>query len=465
MSTYGASANKAVSAALDEREDKCGESLFAGDYVYTSWPGVDAAGSLLRVKLSDGSFQRKPDQLGRNYWAILGTPAVRRSTAYFGRTLRGVTACEFGQGTQWESFRWSKPEGFTPVISSPALTKNHCLFTTITGELVAVPLSAQGSDLTSFQPAPYRFQTLSGKFIASSPAVSNGRVYFGTDDGCIYVLSSEGKQKPRKPNLLIHGRRAKPQPATKRYGWPSPFGGPNNNSFVDDAQLRPPLRLRWAVRSAGMFKQQMSATEDDLVYQTMAGTIGCLEQATGRLRWRRRITPTAGGETVGYSGVLCAEDKVVVHVPSFRESELVCLSHEAGEQLWRRSTGQTRGSTARAAPVAAAGHVVLGHTLAAEDNKKAKTAVVTAWDAETGEVAWRIKMNTAGEVRRPTGAADGNTVFFTSTFRGRREGRQGETLAIDAQSGKVLWRVKDIYGGGESSAKAPGAAARLRQFS
>lgn len=424
----------------------------SGDYVYTAWPGVDAAGSLLRVRLADGAFERKTDQLGRNYWAILGTPAVRGETVYFGRTLRGVTAYEFGKGTQWESFRWSRPAGFTPVISSPALTKDHCLFTTMTGELIAVPLAARGSDLDELKPKPFRFQTPHGKFISSSPAVSGGRVFFGSDDGHLYVLGPDGRQQPREEALTVHERRAKPQPATgRRYGWPSPFGGPNNNSYVDDAQLKPPLRLRWAVRSFGMFKQQMSATEDDLVYQTMTGTVGCIEQTTGRLRWRIRVTPTGGGETVGYSGVLCSGGKVFLHVPSFRESEIVCLDQLDGSLVWRKPTGQTRGSTARAAPVAAANRIVFGYTAPGQD-EKTQRAVVEAWNADTGEVAWQVEMNSRGDLRRPTGAADGDIVFFTSAVRGRRDDDQGETLAIDAKSGKVLWRINDVFGGGGSSA-------------
>lgn len=425
----------------------------AGDYVYTAWPGVDAAGCLLRVRLADGKFERKPDQLGRDYWAILGTPAVRGATVYFGRTIRGVTAYEFEKGTQWESFRWSQPKGFTPVISSPVLTKDHCVFTTITGELIAVPLSARGADLENLKPEPFRFQTPHGKFISSTPAVSGGRVYFGCDDGYFYVLSPGGQQQPRKEKLTVHQRRAKPQPASPaRYGWPSPFGGPHNNSFVDDAQLQPPLQMRWAVRSFAMFKQQMSATGDDLVFQSMAGTVACIEQATGRLRWRTRVAPAGGGETVGYSGVLCTGGKVVLHVPSHRESEIVCLDQQSGEVLWRKPTGQTRGSTARAAPVAAANRIVFGYTAPQPDDEKTKAAVVEAWNADTGEVAWQVKMNTRGNTLRPNGAADGDVVFFTSAFRGSRGEVQGETLAIDAASGQVKWRAKDVYGGGESSA-------------
>ena len=200
-----------------------------------------------------------------------------------------------------------------------------------------------------------------------------------------------------------------------------------------------------------MFKQQMSATENDIVYQTMAGTVGCLEQTTGRLRWRTRLAPTSAGETVGYSGVLCSDGKVLVHVPSHRVSEIVCLDEQTGDVVWRKPTGQTRGSTARAAPVIAAGNVVFGYTAPQSDNKN-KVAVIEAWNADTGSAAWQVEMQAHGDLRRPTGAGDDDVVYFTSCIRSGRNDDQGETLAIDARTGKVLWRNKEIFGAGGGSA-------------
>ena len=113
-------------AALGKDDGIPMQSSIAGDSVYTGWPGVDAAGTLLRVSLADGSFDPKKDQLGRERWAIFGTPAARGSTAYFGRHIRGVAAHEYGKGTLWETYRWTDPAGYTPTAGSPALSRDHC---------------------------------------------------------------------------------------------------------------------------------------------------------------------------------------------------------------------------------------------------------------------------------------------------------------------------------------------------
>src|SRR5262249_4380239 len=115
----------------------------------------------------------------------------------FGRHIRGLTAYEFGKGTLWESYRWTDPERYTPVIGSPTLTREHCVFTTAVGELVIVALGARGSGLDKLAPAPFRFKTPGGKPISSSPAVSRGHVFFGGDDGCLYVLGPGGKAEPQ----------------------------------------------------------------------------------------------------------------------------------------------------------------------------------------------------------------------------------------------------------------------------
>lgn len=423
----------------------------AGDYVYTAWPGVDAAGSLLRVKLEDGSFDRKSDQLGRTYWAIFGAPAVRGETAYFGRSTLGCTAYEFGaRKTHWESFDRSRPDEFQAVVSSPALSRDHCLFTTIKGELIAVPLEARGSGLDRLEPAPFRFRTPHGKWIASSPAISNGRVYFGCDDGFLYVLGAGGKATPRQEKLTVHLRRTPAGSATgKRYDWPGPFGGPSNNNVVDDVELKPPFRVRWAVRAFASFKQPPSAVGDDLLFQSEEGTLACLEQATGRVRWRTRMSDALSGGLRMYSGVLCADGKVFANASQPRDSRFFCFDLETGELLWSRPTGQTFGSKSRASAVYASGRVAFGYTIGSDDDyRKAALAVVEAWDAETGETAWRVEMNAQGAIKRPTAASHGDTFYFTTTFGSTSKADRGETIAIDAKTGTVLWRADGVFGDG-----------------
>ena len=63
---------------------------------------------------------------------------------------------------------------------------------------------------------------------------------------------------------------------------------------ADDPGLKPPFRVRWAVRAADTFRPAPSATESDAIFTGMFGMITCLEQATGRQRWRVRLPAQLG---------------------------------------------------------------------------------------------------------------------------------------------------------------------------
>ena len=418
-------------AALGKDDGIPMQSSIAGDSVYTGWPGVDAAGTLLRVSLADGSFDPKKDPLGRDRWAIFGTPAARGSTAYFGRHIRGVAAHEYGKGTLWESFRWTDPAGYTPTAGSPALSKDHCVFTTLKGELIAVPLAAQGSGLDKMKGAPFRFAVPGGKPISSSPAISQGHVFFGGDDGALYVLGPGGQLAPKELPALQERRSRVTSATGARYAWPSPYGSAANANFVEDPGLKAPFRLRWAVRGLGVFVQPLSATEEDLVGVTLEGTALCLEQQTGRLRWRRRLP---GEDAHGTTGVLCDGGRAYVVRPSAKKGMLYALDLSDGHTIWSAPIGAAQWY-ARGAPVLADGILAFGHV-------KAEASVVEAWDAATGKPAWEVKLDEAKWEGH--GCALGGVMVFSG---GARPDSKGETVAIDAKSGKVLWRTTEAHCG------------------
>lgn len=224
-----------------------------GEFVYCAFPGKDGKGAFLRVSLDDGSFDERRDVL-QDQWAVMAAPAVRGQTAYYSREAFGVSAYRFGDhaAIQWDSFG-DATEGFTPSLSSPALSRNHCLFTTFNGELFAVDLAAHGRGLDGMTGQVDRFRTPHGSAISSSPAIADGRVYFGCDDGYLYVLGGgEGVPVRQDPRVLSQ-RRSQVVPAGQRaYGWPSAFGGSRNANFVDDDGFQPPFTLKWAARSGGL---------------------------------------------------------------------------------------------------------------------------------------------------------------------------------------------------------------------
>src|SRR5262245_11275042 len=181
-----------------------------GDWIYTGYPSTDQYGGSMRVRLADGSFDRTKDFRSTSYpgynWAVHNTQAVRGSTTFVPTHYMGVHAFDFGaRRALWHARTDNTLDQrqFTSCIASPALTKDHCVFGTIGGEFYVVAIDSKGA-WPKFQPAAWKFQTPSGKAIASAPVIADGRIYFGCDDGILYGLAPEGKLPPPKKLLPLH---------------------------------------------------------------------------------------------------------------------------------------------------------------------------------------------------------------------------------------------------------------------
>jgi outer membrane protein assembly factor BamB len=421
----------------------------ADGWVYASFPGKDGLGALVRLDLATGEFDRERDVLD-DQWAILNPPAVRDGRAYFCRQAFGLSAARFGErpSVAWSTFS-SQPDSVTPAIAAPALVGEYCLFSLLSGGL-AIARTGVGETENSRQRIVQTIALSSRSAVTSSPAVSNGAVYFGCDDGCLYVVrSGEAKDEPERtrPGHVTARRGEATAAGDRRYGWPSAFGGPTNANFIDDPTVRPPFRLRWATKSEGLFKQAVCATQEDLVYVTLGGLVVCREQLSGRIRWRRHLP----GQAWCRSALLAADGRVYVpRMFSLRypkslgaRSTLYCLGLETGEIEWEASIGI--GDRLRASPVYCNGVVAYGSlyregeppTFFAAD--RAMGQAIEGWNAATGELLWRVKLESSGTLLNgPAGCAGDGLLYFTGGGEGPRD--RGETIAIDPQTGDVRWR-------------------------
>jgi len=419
-----------------------------GEWVYLGHPGTDQFGGFMRVRLGNGSFEEKKDFHYSGYpasvWAAFATPAVRGATAYVPTHYMGVHAWDAETRRKLWAARTDNTldqRRFTPCLASPALTREHCVFGTVWGELHVVALDSTGS-WPQFKPAPFTFRTPFGRPIASSPVVAGGTVYFGCDDGYLYGLSPDGKLEPPTEMGKVHEPRSRPESATgKRYGAPVASMNQGNTSCVDDPALRPPLRLRWAMRPFDL-RVQMSADDDSLYFVSEGGTCGAIEQATGRIRWRQRLN----GAIDGWKQALLDGGRLFVtrsnSGPSRRKPEeggatFRALDAATGRLLWETPWGFLQG-TCRAAPVVV-GDVVAGITMSGDPPRP----TAKAFDAPTGKPLWTIEL--PGTEKSVAGGAcvlDG--VMFFSCGASWGKGRGG-TIAVEPSTGKVLWTSTDYH--------------------
>ncbi|MFH1023186.1 MAG: PQQ-binding-like beta-propeller repeat protein [Planctomycetota bacterium] len=432
----------------------------SGDYVYAACPGVDGAGTIVPFALKDGRYdlmgtkdEWKSKDVLDDQFAVFGTVALRGSTAFVPRHERGFGAFEFlgpGRGwrRKWISHLWTNPAGFTPSLASPALSRDHAAFATTDGEMIIVTQDSRGQELAEFQPAPFRFKTPHGKMIVSSPAIVGGCIYFGCDDGFLYVLGPGRALATRTEKLTLHEPRSKVTPATgKAYAWPCPEGNPANTGAVEDPAFRSPFRLRWAVRDAAVFKQGLTADLESLYFSSMESTVAAVEQATGRIRWRMRIPGVY--DHAANRGTVVVSDGRLYLVRALRSKAvldalgaLFCLDARTGETLWERPVGHP-GTWTRWAPVCAGGRVVVA-TIRGEK----MVPTVEAFDAEKGTEAWKVPLEeVAGsnlDAREGQGLGgcllDGR-LYYTRAIKG-----QGLTVALDPANGNVIWKNTTNYG-------------------
>ena len=157
-----------------------------------------------------------------------------------------------------------------------------------------------------------------------------------------------------------------------------------------------------------------------------------------------------GPESWTGAGLLADAGRLFVARPIYGRPEgvLHCLDVRTGRILWSAEIGG-RAIWERSSPVAAGELVAFGST---RPNKNGPPgAMIKAWYAPTGKPAWQVDLNVhSNRVGDIAGCTDGKVMYFTAGVgdykleKGEKKG--GEAVAIEAKSGKVLWRSTDPFG-------------------
>jgi len=446
-----------------------GLSADEGGAVYRQWHRRDNTGRVEILRLRDGKIatdhvrgtQTRNDMPGLLSFCSV---SIRGKDVYRCRPEEGFGFCRHRAGRD-------EPEhlGGYPSIASPILLRDRAVFGGLDGRLYVVPLSGKGK--------VWSFRTAFGAAVSAPAAVCDGRVYFGCEDGYLYVLGPGGEAAlpSRRLGLWqvrspLTGRLAGPQ-----HDWYTNFGN-FANANANDQGVAPPLKLKWIRRYAGTFKHLPVCGGGRMYTHTAEGQILAVEQETGRLLWRRYWP----GVHVSYTSPLYYRGRLLVPQAGLKRSRLRCLDAGTGKLLWEApftgspswsrqqppviwknlaiymfSTGKyapkgtgiyvMRHGAAKEKPGTTAGTV---SWLYSHDNPfypDTHKAIVQAWDLATGKEAWRKDFSQHGSGGDDAGLCLMDGKLYYSCFFGyaaKRKGRpapKGLTAAMEPATGKVLW--------------------------
>ena len=273
-----AGAQAEVVARVPGYDATFGLSLGEDGAAYRQWHRLDNGGRVEVYRLRDGKVETS---------VVPGTqtgPATRGAVSFSSVSLRGsdVYRCRpeaaFGLCKHSGSAAARPLDGY-PSTCAPILLRDVAVYGGLDGCLWVAPLSSEKG---------WSFRTAFGKPITAPPAVCDGRVYFGCEDGYLYALAPGGKAPLPKKDLALWKVRS---PLTSKLAgsnddWFTSFGGwANANNHPQG--LQPPFNLKWIRRFEGTIKQFSTCGGGRLYTHTAEGQIFAVEQETGRLLWKR----------------------------------------------------------------------------------------------------------------------------------------------------------------------------------
>lgn len=383
------------------------------------------------------------------------SPSIRGADVYRCRPEEGFAFCHHATGRQPRSYA-----GCYPSNASPILLRDKALFGGLDGLLYAVSLESG---------AVWSFPTFWRKPISAPVAVSDGRVYFGCEDGYLYALGTEGKERPAPQPLdlwKIRSPRSGPSSDSKydRFTSFADWG----NSNANDLQPTPPFRLHWIRRYEGTTKHHSSFGGGRVYTHTAEGQIFAVEQETGRLLWRRYFP----GVHICYTTPLYYQERLLVPQAGLQDCRLRCLDAATGELLWEAPFSGSPSWNRQLPPVICRDLAIYAFSTgrygpevpAAERLEwlfehqnvtgfpQSHRPLVRAYDLKTGREVWTADFSQYGAGGDEAGICLLDGRIFYSCYFGRRvrePGPKGLTAELDPATGKTVWLTTDysIHGG------------------
>lgn len=426
--------------------------------VYRQWSYLDNVGQVERVMLGGSeAFAGPGDGMG----PVAGTesawtgPGLANLSSFSSVSVRGAdvfrTRPQDGYGLCRHHPKRKDPDRLaaSAAIAPPILLRNSVVYGDLQGSLHVVPLA-------SGRPA-WSFRTPFGKAISAAPAVVDRRVYFGSDDGYLYVLGPDGRAPmPEQDFALWKPRSPRAPEGRDRY---TSFGDFSNANASDDG-LKLPLRVKWIHRFEGTTKHLPTFGGGRMYTHTAEGQIFAVEAETGRLLWRAYYP----GAHLSYTSALYHRERLLVPQAGPASCRLRCLDAATGKLLWEAPFEGSAGWSRQSPPVVHGNLAVYsfatglrtvgeGGTWLFPHNQRSFPAdqrpIVRAYDLESGKTVWERDFSEVGSGGDESGLCLVGDRLAYSCFFGRspeRNGKpaaQGITTLLDPATGKEIWRTTD----------------------
>jgi len=251
--------------------------------------------------------------------------------------------------------------------------------------LTATTAVAIGSIATGNQPAPARGSAPAGETNqpaagrgqggprAVTPLGPTGQTVFG--DVKSYVPITDEMLRNQDPADWLMARR-------NYQGWSySPLTQVTRDN-VKDLQLA----WVWSMQDGGA-NEPTPLVHNGIMYLTnTANVIQALDAKTGELIWEHRVPPYAHIGAATMRNIALYHDKVFV---ATTDAHLVALDARTGKLVWSTAIADSaKGYTAYSGPIVVRGKVVQG--LTACDRFGNDGCWISAFDAETGKLAWKF---------------------------------------------------------------------------
>ncbi len=425
--------------APNESPATLGLSLDEKGTIYQQWFRRDNGGRVETLKLGEGKIFTDFVPGSETGWQSdesmsFSSVSIRDSKVYRCRPEQDFGLCLHEDGK-------TTPLGDCPSIAPPILTADHAIVSGLDGRVSFVPLTREGT--------PWSFQTPFRKPITAPVAVANGHVYFGGEDGYLYILSPEGQAAAPTTSLeLTRIRRPLSGERTaSQYDWFTHFGNQSNTNRSQQ-DVRPPFRMRWIRRCEGTIKHLSTCGGGRLYTHTAEGQVFAVEQETGRLLWRAFYP----GVHVSFTTPAYHKEKLLLPQAGLTSSRLRCLDAATGQLLWETPFTGSPSWNRQLPPLIYQGLVIYQFSSGKYTRRNwlfehqstfgfgaDQKPLVKAWNLDTGEEVWSADFSQYGQGGDDAGMclSDEGTLFYSCYFGDKKP--SGVTAALDPQNGELKW--------------------------